>query len=930
MATKKLNIPYRPDDLLATKLEIPLLGYRIIQRNRLTALLQAGSTRRVTLVTAPAGYGKTTLLVEWLSTNKLADWRVAWVSLDSSDSTPLTFWSYVAAGLQKISPHLHYNPQPILQHESSLQDFTQLNPLINGIAQIPHPVCLVLDNYEAIKDDSIHQAVGYLIEHQPDNLHLILSSRTVPPIPLARLRIQRQLVEINEKELSFTLPEAHAFLKQVMELDLAPEKVTALVEATEGWIAGLQMAGLSMHDRPDFQPMQGRLVDDNRQITTYLIEEVLNQQEPAVRDFLLKTSILTDLSAPLCNALLGRTDSQEMLSRIERANLFVITLDVSQSWYRCHPLFADVLQTYLEQMHPEQVGELHRRACAWLLEHGYAEKAVTHALACGDLEKAAEIVDTCAMQNIIDLDLTSLVQWINRFSDDLLRKRPQLGIYYGLASFLLGQLDLMEPKLQVIEQTLQKLQEDRIPGETEKRIRWEMSVLRAVRDCMQGSFDQGVPKIQRLLKDVPAGDIYFLGFMNHWLAETYDSAGELEAAADRFNQARQFASDKHLLIGLAHSGCGLARIRRKQGRLLEAEREYQTALRFANQSGKDLSLIALAQTGLVEIALERMDSTINDGWIEEILRNYDQIEASALMWDNLTLLSLRLARYCLIHQDLDGARLHFQKSTSNVARWHKSRAYLPSEMIDVQVALWITSGELEAADRPFEKELVESYSTGRPNTAEQAALARIALIRHQPAQALPLLADLEALTQKTGEVGRLIEGLILESLAYQAAGQEALALEHLEQALQSASVEGYTRLFVREGEPLKNLFDRYLEGKASKPTNPGEAYFHNYLQKLSAAFGHPPEVQLPQPPQEPTQATLVTPLQTPLSEREVEVLRLLAAGKSAKEMSATLMISVNTVKTHVKSIYRKLGGHSRRVVFQRADELGIIPHSPKP
>ena len=922
MTQISLEQPCWPGDFLATKLEIPLLGYRIIQRSRLTALLQTGLKRRMTLIVAQAGYGKTTLLVEWLSTIKTADWRIAWVSVDPSDNTPLWFWSYVAASLKKVSSRIHFNPKQMIQHGYDPQDILQLNTLLNEIEHIPHPMCLVLDNYEAIKDENIQRGVGYLIDHQPDNLHLILSSRVVPPIPLARLRIQRQLVEITEKDLSFTLQEANAFLAEVMELDLTAEKVAALLDATEGWIAGLQLAALSMQGRPDFQPMQDHLLDDNRQILAYLTEEVLNQQEPEIRDFLLKTSILTELCAPLCDALLERTDSQDLLARIELGNLFVISLDEHQYWYRYHPLFAEALRVHLTSLHPELVGELHRKACTWLLAHGYPEKAVSHAQAAGDFKKAAEIVDDCAMQAIMDLDLSNVVNWISRFSDDLLRTQPSLGIYYALANFLLGQLELIEPKLQIVERALQESQENQISGEEEKLIRWEMFVMRAVLDCMQGDFNQGIPHVQKLMKNVPKEDGYFFGFMNHWLAETHDSIGDLDAAASEFTRAIQFAHTHALLIGMAQSGCGLARIRKKQGRLLESEQEYQKALGFAQQSGKDLSLIALAQTSLTEIALERMDSRLNDDWVQDIAKHYNQIEASALKWDNLVLLSLRLAKYFLAYQDLDNALLYFRKAMSSLQKPRQPRAYLPLEFIDVQMDIWAATGELQAPERRFEEELRLLNPTGKATVAEQAASARISLARHKPAQALAILEDLEAVTRRTGQGERLIETLILKALAYQANGQKAQALQLIGRALRLARPEGYTRLFVDEGQPMKDLLDEYQS--MGQVADPG-----SYLQKLVGAFERRPGTPPLQVQSQPSQTSLITPLLAPLSEREVEVLQMLAAGKSAKEMATNLMISVNTVKTHVKSIYRKLGGHTRNVVFQRADELGFLTRPPE-
>lgn len=918
MAQNSLETPYPPDNLLVTKLEIPLLGYRIIQRSRLTALLQSGLKRQVTLIVAQAGYGKTTLLVEWFSTYKPVDWRVAWLSLDPSDNTPLRFWSYVAASLQKISPRLHINSQQIIQLGYDPQGILQLNSLFNEIEKFPHPVCLILDNYEAIKDENIHKGLAYLIDHQPNNLRLIIASRAIPPIPLARLRVERQLVEITEQNLSFTLHEANAFLTGVMELDLTPDKVAALVDATEGWIAGLQLAALSMHGRPDFQPLQDHLQNDNRQILAYLTEEVLNQQDDDIRDFLLKTSVLTEFSAPLCDALLDRTDSQSLLNRIEQANLFVTSLDELHVWYRYHPLFAEALRGQLTRLHPDLVIEQHRKAYAWLRENGYPEKAVSHALAAGDLEKAAEIADECAMQVIFDLDLTNLIQWINRFPDALLRARPRLGIYYSLACFLIGRLDLIETKLQVIEQVLQEPRNVQISDEDEKLLRWEISAIRAVMDCTSGDFDRGISSIQELAKTAPEGDQYFMGFMSHWLAESHDSAGYLDIAATEFGQAVQFAATHNLIVGIIHSGCELARIRKAQGRLVESLQEYQKAYEFSIQFGKEPSLIALAQTGIVLVELERMDAGLHTRWMQEITENYDQIEAGALIWNNMVWISLRLASYFVVVNDLDLARKFLQKAMQGLEKTRQPKDYLPLEFIDVQVRIWQASGGFNALDGRFEEQITRLNPSGRPNVAQQAALARLYLAQSKPAQALAILTDLEVVTRSTGQGERLIETLVLQALAFKADGQLTQALACISQAIELAEPEGYTRLFVDEGEPMKTLLQAYQSGsQLGKSTA--------FLQKLLQAFEHPSAAPSVTTQPELPQTSMFTPLLAPLSGRELEVLQMLAAGKSAKEMATTLMISINTVKTHIKSIYRKLGGHSRKVVFQRVNELGLLP-----
>ncbi len=921
MAKRSRDDGRRVGDLLVTKLEIPLLGFRIVRRERLTALLHEDIEQRVTLIVAPAGYGKTTLLGEWLSTLPATEYRSAWVTLNSFDNTPLRFWSYVTAAVRKACPQLHFRSEYMLQQGYDPLDFTRLIPLFNEIAQIPSKVCLILDDYQTITDENVQRGVAYLIDHQPRNLHLILVSRVTPPLALSRLRAQRRLIEVTAGDLAFTLQETKTFLFNVMKLDVDAQQAAELLDSTEGWIAGLQMAALSLKGRQGRQPVGAHFLGDHWEILDYLTEEVLNQLDERTQNFLLKTSILAELSAPLCDVLLERNDSEDMLAKIERAKLFIAPLDDGHAWYRYHPLFADALALQLKRRDPDAFPRLHSRACAWLLEHGYPDKAIAHALAIGDLEKAAEIIETCALQAVIDFDVARLVHWIDSISEDLIHRRPRLGIYYALANYFLGRMDLVEQKLRMAEQALAGTRGNAISAEEEASLRWEIGAIRASAECLSGDYTQGILHATALLKEVPKKGEYVSGSMLHALAEAYDAIGDLPAAVDAFQQGREIASEQNFPFGFVHSTCRLARIYKLQGRLNAARQEYKRALDFALQSGVDVAAIALAQTGLMDITREQNDLETAGRLAQDVMGNFDQVELSASGRIMYVLRCVLLVRYCLCVRDFDGARFYFEKVLDN---YHDMMAATPNplpEIIDIQVRIRLAFERDEPMESWIEEGEVAPHPGAKPGLPEQVARARMYLAHGRPEEALPILSDLERAAEKAGQGERRLEALVLQSLAYRAAQRREPALEAIDRAVRLAEPEGYVQVFVDEGEPMRALLVDTLS--AWQEQGAGKMDGRNYLTKLIAAFergqGAPDRPVWQAGPG----VTAISPLQEPLSPREIEVLGLLAAGNSIKEVAESLMISMNTAKTHVKNVYRKLDAHTRKAIVQRADELGV-------
>ncbi len=915
--------PYPFGDLLATKLEIPLVGSRIVTRHRLTDVLKAGIKRRLTTVIAPAGYGKTTLLVEWLSEFMMPDWRIVWLTIDSFDNDLCRIWSYIASSIKKIYPRLHFDPQKSFQNYLEKSSIGCLTPLLNAISLTPYQIVVILDDYQWIISESVHQEIRYLLDHQPKNLHLLISSRVTPPFPLSRMRAQRQLVEITAKDLSFTLNEAKNFVSYAMEEEIDQDLASSLVIATEGWIAGLQLITLSLQDQPDRKTFIANLPEENHQIFEFLTEEVLDHQPPELRDFLLKTSILSELSVPLCDAVLERNDSREMLFRIQKANLFISPLDKHRNWYIYHRLFADTLQKYLRNTQKEFVPILHRRACVWLQANGYPDKAVTHSLAIADLEQAAKIIDACALQSVVSFDLDKLTQWLSRFSDELISKRPQLGIYYALSNFLLERFDKVEPKLKTLEKFLEKSREKELKIEDEKLIRWEIAAIRACLNYWQTNSADNRTNFVSLMQNQPESDVYFYGLMLHGLAEVHASHNDLEFAINAYSKGCQFAIDYGLVREFCYSQSELAFVRKMQGQLENSYQDYNKLIDYAVQFGISDDVIAFAKTGQAEIALEqnRMDQA--DELTQWVIENYDQIKSSPQNWIRQEWLSIRLARYYLSRQDLQNAINYFDKAMTGFRVNRQVVHYISSRLIDLQVKIWSAKGELNSRDLKFEDQIDFLDTFGKSKQAKKTALARYYLALGETRKALGVLDELVKNLNEENLNERLLEALVLKSLAYQTSGDQVQSINSLDQALKIAIPAGYHRVFTDEGDLMKILLKNYQRHLQKEESN-SIAPINNFVGKLLSEFEQ--MNILPSIPLTEIQSTkeLVQPMPEAFSYRELEVLKFIAAGKSTKEIAVALMISVNTTKVHIKNIYRKTETHTRSAALHRVMELGVL------
>ncbi len=909
--------------ILATKLYIPPPRPQLVPRPRLSERLDEGlrAGRKLTLVAAPAGFGKTTLLSEWLSTTQRP---VAWLSLDEDDNDPARFLAYFIAALQTIEPGLGSEALSLLQARQPPPTDVTLATLINEVAGTVQPSVIVLDDYHLIEHRSIHAALTFLLDHLPRQMHLVFASRADPPLPLARLRARGELTELRAADLRFAPGEAAAFLNQVMGLRLAADDIAALENRTEGWIAGLQMAALSMQGRKDISPFIRAFTGSHRYIIDYLVEEVLTRQPEHVRGFLLQTSILDRLCGPLCEAVTGQTDGSGQLQALERANLFVVPLDDQRQWYRYHHLFADVLQARLREARPDPLPALHRRASAWYAQHELPVEAVRHALAAGDFEQAANLVELAWPAVARSWEDAVLRTWQKALPDDLVRRRPVLSVYFAGAQLIGGELERVEARLRdaerwlettaaASEQTETAAGQPVVANEEEfRKLPSQIAIYRAALAQARGDVNGTIVQARRALDHLQPGDHLGHGGAAGFLGLALWASGDLEAAPRTFAEAMDSLKLAGNLADVISGAVVLADMHGAQGRLHEARRTLEQAWQLAVAQGEPaLPGTADLLVALSELQLERneLDAAEQHLARARALGDRASLSANRYRWH------VAMARLQAAQGDLDGALDRLGEAERLYLR-----GFYPEvrPIAALKARLWVAQGRLAEARAWARAQSVAESAQGDLSYLrefEHLTLVRLLIAEHkagQTATPLPeaqkLLGRLLAAAESGGRTGSVIEIRMAMALAHAAQGQLAEALVALEPALTQAEPEGYLRLFVDEGQPMAALLQAAVQGGIAP----------NYARRLIAAFGQtvpPPAITRPAPAPH--------PLPEPLSERELEVLRLLRTELSGPEIARQLMVSLNTFQTHTKNIYSKLGVSSRRAAVRRAEELHL-------
>jgi LuxR family maltose regulon positive regulatory protein len=876
--------------LLQTKLFVPPQRSSLVARPRLIETLNQGLAGKLTLISAPAGFGKTTLVSSWLDflqTESGAPSRVqiAWLSLDENDSELAHFLSYVIAALQRVDPHLGESALPLLQ-ASPLPVSNVLTSLLNDIAQQPDALMLVLDDYHAVDSPPIDEALTFLLDNLPPQLHLAITSREDPNLPLARLRVRGLLTELRAADLRFTVAETAVFLQQVMGLNLAEDQIAALETRTEGWIAGLQMAALSMRGQEDLSGFIQSFTGSHRFVLDYLLEEVLHQQPKHVQEFLLKTAVLKRLTGPLCDALTDNSDGQAVLESLERANLFLVPLDNERRWYRYHHLFADLLQQRHEQGTAEfDLPDLHSRASKWYEDKGLELDAFQHAAAANDIDRTERLIEGEGTPLQFRGFAAPVLHWLASLPITLLDARPSLWVTYATALFFAGQHTAVEEKLQAAELALQSTK----PDETTQDLVGRIATIRASLAIIQHDVATIMLQARQAMAHLHPDNLLYRSAAAYTLGVTHHLRGDRAAASQSFTEVLALSESLADSIYTIAAAISLGQIQAADNNLLLASETYERVLQMA---GDPPQLIAVdAFLGLAHIHYQWNDLETAHQYGQQCAQLTEQQESI----DTFASYLLFLARLKLVQEDVSGAAAVLAEAEAYV-RQHHFLFRLP-DVAAAQVRTLLRRGNVTAAAQLAEKHDLP------------ISQARICLAQGDTRGALALLEPLSQQMAAKGWHDERLKILILQALVLQAQGKMDTAVQLLGEALALAEPGGFIRSFVDEGLPMAQL----LAETAVCGILPA------YCEKLLAVFaaeGHKIETE--------TSPALAQSLVDPLTKREMEILSLIATGLKNKEIAATLFISLNTVHYHTKNLYGKLGVNSRTQAITKAKELNLL------
>jgi LuxR family maltose regulon positive regulatory protein len=871
------------DQLLTIKLHLPILRKDVVPRTRLIERLSSGLwqedgfVRKLTLVSAPAGYGKTTLVTEWLQSNPI---KYAWLSLDESDNDPRRFLGYLFAALRQIDAGMGRTAEAMLQSPQPPPGDVILTALVNEIATVPEPFSLILDDYHVLHAPPIYQQLNFLLEHQPLHMHLVIITREDPPLPLSRLRARRQMVEIRQEDLRFSQDECAGFINQVMGLNLPPADIAALERRTEGWIAGLQLAALSMRGRDDLSGFIEAFTGSSHYVLDYLIEEVFKQQSADVQDFLLKTSVLDRLSGPLCDAVANRTNSRSVLESLEHANLFIIPLDQTCTWYRYHRLFAELLCQRLHSTDAQSENELHGRASQWFAVEGLFPEAILHALAASDWEKAAGLIRDNSEMLLGRGELMTLLGWFKALPDEVIFKRAALCRDYGWVLTLTGQLDAADAYLRQAEAS----------GLDDEALAGTILVARAYNLRVRGDNPRAIEYARRALAILPQTDSLSRGLVALTLGLAYWNYGDFQESERAFLEvdraAQQSGNHYARMTALAYLGM----IQAVYGQLHRAAELCRQVIQLGGQSPP----VAPAHIELGALLYEWNDL---ESAVEHLQIGIEQSTRTG----NPLIQSDGYRTLAVVHlgRGKPEAAISTLQQSDQLADGHQVSPLTGMRNAACHVQIALAQDNLAAAQFWAER-VTEPTDTSLLYPCLGLTPVRILLARHEKTEAAKRLHELyKTASQKGCGIG-MIEVRTLQALA---AATPDEAFHFLKDALQRAQPEGFIRTFVDKGEPMKVLLERLkLQGGELK----------SYISIILAAFG------------ETGRATKSQLLGESISEREVEILRLLADGLSNREIADKLVIGIGTAKSHVHHILEKLGANSRTQVVAKARELGLL------
>ncbi|HEY5638787.1 MAG TPA: LuxR C-terminal-related transcriptional regulator [Dehalococcoidia bacterium] len=871
------------DGLLSTKLHLPRLPAGLVDRARVVEQLEEGASRRLTLVSAPAGFGKTTAVSAWA---RATDRSVAWVLLDAGDNDPIRFWGYITGALETLEGQLGASASSLLNSPQPVSTETFLTVLLNELGALDRESTLVLEDYHWIETEVIHDGLAFLLEHLPSRVHVVMTTRADPPLPLSKLRAGDELIEVRASDLRFTGEEVASYLQKAVSVRLSDSQVSVLESRTEGWIVGLQMAALSMQGREDVDEFVQSLSGTHRYILDYLAEEVLQRQSPDVRSFLTKTSVLDKLSAPLCNAVTGGESSRLILDALERENLFLVALDDDRRWYRYHHLFAEFLRSHFAEDQPESVADLHRRASGWFAENEMVADAIDHSLAANDFEAVARLVDEHGETTLWrDAQHQTVLGWMDAIPEDIVQARPRLTILSAWTRLITGQWERVGPLLNRIEESADDLAES-----DGQRILGEAAAMRSSIAYESGEMEQAIELAGQALELLPeeSGTIRAVAALNKGIshfAGGIAGAGEAYALADSI--ARQA---RNVTISLVAIGCRV-QLSVRLGRLREASDAYEEAKRLGSvRAGPLLPPAGLACVHVGEVLRERNDLETaarvtaegielceqQGGMPEHVLTGYTILaRAEHARGDNA-------AAEEAMHR-ADGLLAELESRQGDIRR-------IVAQALTNRARWWLSRGELDR---------VEGWLEVSDAGAAPLIRVRSLIARGDLDAALDELDGPAVGAEAEGSVSGALEAQILRANIQQERGSDRTASELIDRALKIAEPEGYARLFLEEGETMRRLLLQAVER--------GSAYAGRLVTAASSG-----------------ESEAVSVSANELNEREMAILRLMAAGLSNSDIASELFLSVNTVKWHARNLYGKLGVVSRSQAVARGRDLSLL------
>ena len=897
-------------DLLQTKLYVPRLRPFLVPRHHLIEKLNQGLQQgcKLTLVSAPAGFGKTTLIADWglrISESETIP-KLCWLSLDEGDNDLNSFLIYFIAAMQTVEPDFGLEPLAALQSSGATNIEAVLMVLLNEIADLSQTLVLVLDDYHVIENQLIDKALTFLLDHLPATLHLVITTRIDPALPLARLRGRGQLTELRVADLRFTNEEATKFLNQMMHLEISAENIAALGARTEGWITGLQLAALSLQERDPERVTRfiQSFTGTHHHILDYLVEEVLDQQTEEIQAFLLQTSILDQLTDSLCDAVTGQENGQETLEMLERANLFTIPLDNERQWYRYHHLFADLLVQRLRQTQGEKIPVLHIKAGDWFNQQGMQREAIKHSLAAMDYEKAGKLIESIAIDVMEQGEHSTVVRWIKSLPDEVTKERPYLCVLQAWALLLSGQMEAAESRLLDAENALE-IQSHTADQRDFKIIMGLIYSNRAYLTFLQGQHAQTIDYARKALIGLPENAALFRAQTGIYLGVAYRYRGQLQEAYDTYHETLPIA--KHLRGKIAvQCSQNMGDLLWQMGKLNQAQDILEEALQITEQhvGHSDMPYCGFVYMLIGRILYQRGELAEAQQIIEKgfsLCRDWNLPEITALS-------CLELANIYWALGNHDQARESFQEAIQifgGFSLWGRKSAEAYQAKFEIALGntvaaeQWAQSNDLTTdGDYEFHREI------------EYFVLTRLLIVQKKFEEAYALAARICHIGKETSNKRAELESLILLSLIIYGQGNAEQAFEYLLKAIAIAEPQGIIRIFVDEGPQMARLLYAALEkGIAS-----------DYVRKLLAAF----------PAAEPEKAAKKQPSESdsdwiePLSDRELEVLHLMAQDLSYQEIADQIMVSLNTVRTHVKNIYSKLMVHKRSQAVAKARELNLL------